>query len=69
MGCNCGKNKKVAAAAVPSIPGTAPRATVTYDVTGKDGAIIASTTNVVFARSEARRSGGTYKPRVEAKTS
>lgn len=70
MGCNCGKKKKT----VPTI--TASGATVmtavptkSYDVVDGDGGVVASTTNLVFARVEARRVGGTVVPSSTASVS
>jgi len=64
MGCGCGKKK-----VVPSLPSSsgAPSAPLamapkTYDVLDTEGAVVASTTNLVFARVEARRVGGTVVP-------
>lgn len=58
MGCGCGKKKTVVSAPLSSgAPVSAePR---TYDVIGADGAVVASSTNPVLARVEARRTGGT----------
>lgn len=60
MGCGCNKKK-----VVPSLPSSSGALTTmsveprTYDVINTEGAIVASTTNLVFARVEARRTGGT----------
>lgn len=65
MGCGCGKKAK----AVPTLPSSAPQNAAlsaepkTYDVLDSEGAVVASTTNLVFARVEARRTGGTVVPR------
>lgn len=59
MGCGCGQKKKV----VPTLPSSSATALSaeprTYDVIGTEGTVVASTSNVVFARVEARRTGGT----------
>lgn len=62
MGCNCGKKKKVPVLATGASTPVLQDAK-TYDVVGSDGAVVASTTNLVFARVEARRAGGTVVPR------
>lgn len=60
MGCGCNKKK----AMVPTLSSAASISPTmvepkTYDVFDTDGALVASTTNLVFARVEARRTGGT----------
>lgn len=61
MGCGCNKTKMV-----PTLPGGASNplqaAPKSYDVLDGGGAVVASTTNLVFARVEARRVGGTVVP-------
>lgn len=61
MGCGCRKSK-----VVPSLPSSESTTTSamsaepnTYDVIDTEGAVVASTSNIVFARVEARRTGGT----------
>lgn len=64
MGCGCGKKKVVPTLpASTSNPATLASAAKTYDVLDGEGAVVASTTNLVFARVEARRTGGTVVPR------
>lgn len=64
MGCGCGKAK--AAVRIPSATGApvavAP-APVLMDVHAADGSLVASYSNPVTARAEARRVGGTVVPR------
>lgn len=62
MGCNCGKKKKVPVIASSGATVMTTVATKSYDVLDGDGSIVASTTNLVFARVEARRVGGTVVP-------
>lgn len=61
MGCGCGKKK-----VVPTLPASSSNPVTagskTYDVHDSNGAVVASTTNLVFARVEARRVGGTVVP-------
>lgn len=71
MGCGCSKRK-----VVPTLPAsngsTTSIASVepkTYDVVDSEGAVVASTTNIVFARVEARRTGGTVVPRTTTSAS
>lgn len=73
MGCGCGRSKGVQS------PPTA-RSTVTsskmvrssnqfHDVYTQDGALVASYTNIVTARAEARRLNGTAVPRARGTVS
>lgn len=71
MGCGCNKKK-----VVPSLPSSSGQTTTalsvepkTYDVIDTEGAVVASTTNLVFARVEARRTGGTVVLRETASVS
>lgn len=62
MGCGCNKAK-----VVPTLPRSASNPLQsanpkTYDVLDSEGALVASTSNLVFARVEARRVGGTVVP-------
>ncbi len=65
MACGCGKSK----AATVNVPGKAavsatPQSSqVLYDVLNGQGGLVASSSSVVFARSEARKVGGTVVPR------
>jgi hypothetical protein len=65
MGCGCGGAKRTVLAAPKEQTRTASTSAPTvYDVIGPDGStLVASATNPVLARAEARRSGGTVVPR------
>lgn len=67
MGCGCG-GKKAVQPTLPASSAAAPQsaAAVTYDVFDSAGDLVASSTNIVFARVEARRTGGTVIPRQTA---
>ena len=70
MGCGCNKKRNVVAA-TSSERGTATlaptvarkSASTMYDVFNGEGALVASYSNPVTARAEARRSGGNVVPR------
>lgn len=72
MGCGCNKRKVVPT--LPAADGSVSTAALsaeakTYDVVDSEGAVVASTTNIVFARVEARRTGGTVVPRTATSAS
>lgn len=62
MGCGCGGGKRTVVAP-RTTSATLPPAPIVFDVIGADGTLVASATNPVLARAEARRSGGTVVPR------
>lgn len=74
MACGCQKRKNVqsppgaAKAAAPVAARSSKKPVVMNDVFGPDGALVASFSNLVTARAEARRVGGNVVPRTEPAT-
>lgn len=68
MGCGCNKNKTASLpasrllSADAAAQAVARSGSVTYDVFSPEGALLASFSNPVTARAEARRTGGTAVP-------
>lgn len=68
MGCGCGKKSTVVAPPAASANGRVAAAVksgsvIMHDVYSGEGALVASFSNPVTARAEARRVGGTVVPR------
>ena len=69
MGCGCNKSRTVAPPpSAQTMAALQPQQTspVMYDVFDGEGSLVASYTNPVTARAEARRSGGNMVPRTSS---
>lgn len=69
MGCGCGGKKTVVSPPSNRSSVSQPSQPRVYDVFDGEGALVASATNPVLARVEARRVGGTVVQREPASAS